>query len=125
SEALLAASGATEDDATAVPLLLRPPYGAVTPEVLDWLVDLDRTMVFWDVAPDDWSMPGADTIARIVLEQIAPGSVVLLHDGGGDRSQTVAALPVIIEGLLDRGFGFVRVDDLLRRPSEPTPSGAS
>ncbi|UNO39199.1 polysaccharide deacetylase family protein [Streptomyces sp. MST-110588] len=97
----------------AAPTLFRPPYGSRTPEVMGWLADRASTVVLWDVAPDDWAMPGAQTIARTVLEQARPGSVVLLHDGGGDRSQTVAALPPIIEGLLARGFRFVRVEDLM------------
>lgn len=67
--------------------------------------------------PSDWSMPGAGVIARTVLEQTRPGSIILLHDGGGDRSQTVAALPMIIEGLLARGYSFALVDDLV------TPTG--
>jgi peptidoglycan/xylan/chitin deacetylase (PgdA/CDA1 family) len=48
-----------------------------------------------------------------VLRQTIPGSIVLMHDGGGDRSQTVTALPSVIEGLLARGLEFVRVEDLV------------
>jgi len=94
------------------PRFFRPPYGSRTPEVLRWLGELNTTTVLWDVAPDDWAMPGAQTIATGVVNETTDGSIVLLHDGGGDRSQTVAALPSIIESLLDRGFEFVRVDDL-------------
>ncbi|UNO39183.1 polysaccharide deacetylase family protein [Streptomyces sp. MST-110588] len=94
------------------PGLFRPPYGSRTPEVMDWLSRRQSTVVLWDVEPFDWALPGADTIARITLEQARPGSVILLHDGGGDRSQTVAALPAIIEGLLEREFRFVRIDAL-------------
>jgi peptidoglycan/xylan/chitin deacetylase (PgdA/CDA1 family) len=96
-----------------LPGLFRPPYGSRTPDVLDWLGERDSTIVLWDVDPSDWAMPGSDVIARRVLEQAGPGAIVLMHDGGGDRSQTVAALPVVIEGLLARGFQFVLVDDLL------------
>ncbi|WP_405809342.1 polysaccharide deacetylase family protein [Streptomyces sp. NBC_01520] len=101
----------------AAPTLFRPPYGSRTPDVTRWLGDLDSTIVLWDVDPSDWSMPGAGVIARTVLEQTRPGSIILLHDGGGDRSQTVAALPMIIEGLLARGYSFALVDDLV------TPTG--
>ncbi|MFJ1754731.1 polysaccharide deacetylase family protein [Kitasatospora sp. NPDC088134] len=94
------------------PRMFRPPYGGRTPQVLSWLRELDTTMVLWDVEPADWSMPGADAIAAAVLAQARPGALILLHDGGGDRSQTVAALPAVIEGLLDRGYGFARVDGL-------------
>jgi peptidoglycan/xylan/chitin deacetylase (PgdA/CDA1 family) len=50
-----------------------------------------------------------------VLRQVRPGSIVLLHDGGGDRSQTAEALPAIVEGLLAQDYRFVVVDDLIRR----------
>lgn len=103
---------------SAPPTLVRPPYGARTPEVMDWLGEIGSRIALWDVAPDDWAMPGADVIAARVLEQVSPGSVILLHDGGGDRSQTVAALPAIIEGLLAGGYRIVLVDDLV-----PVPAG--
>ena len=93
--------------------LFRPPYGSRTPDILSWLAEGDSgTVVLWDVDAMDWAMPGADAIAASVLAQVVPGSIVLIHDGGGDRSQTVAALPRIIEGLLERGYRFARVDEL-------------
>ncbi|MEV5957059.1 polysaccharide deacetylase family protein [Streptomyces sp. NPDC051987] len=105
------------------PTLFRPPYGARTPEVLGWLAETGLTTTLWDVVPDDWSMPGADTVARIVLDQARPGSVVLLHDGGGDRSQTVGALPVVIEGLLARGYRFTLVEEMTPRAGVAAATG--
>ena len=97
--------------------LFRPPYGSRTPEALSWLAEQDagHTMVLWDVDAGDWAMPGPDAIARTVLEQARPGSIALLHDGGGDRSQTVQALPAIIEGLLADGYRFTLVEELAGR----------
>ncbi|MDH2393706.1 polysaccharide deacetylase family protein [Streptomyces sp. HNM0663] len=95
------------------PALFRPPYGSRTPEVLGWLAESGLTTVLWDVAPDDWQMPGVDAIATTVVEQARPGSIVLLHDSGGDRSQTVAALAPMVEGLLERGFSIVPVEQQL------------
>ncbi|MEU8348326.1 MULTISPECIES: polysaccharide deacetylase family protein [unclassified Streptomyces] len=121
-EAIAGASGG------GVPSLFRPPYGARTPQVMEWLAAAGPRIVLWDVVPDDWSMPGAESIAAAVLDQTRPGSVVLLHDGGGDRSQTVAALPPVIEGLLTRGFRFVPVHELLpasRRQAEPGLTAAA
>ncbi|WP_242903437.1 polysaccharide deacetylase family protein [Actinomadura terrae] len=106
NEAVAGASGG------AAPTLFRPPYGSRTPQVLDWLEAMDPTVVLWDVEPDDWSMPGADEIARIVLDGTRPGSIILLHDGGGDRSQTVDSLSPIIEGLLADDYTFVSVEDM-------------
>ncbi|MEU9080542.1 polysaccharide deacetylase family protein [Kitasatospora sp. NPDC048538] len=91
----------------------RPPYGSRTPAVLHRIGASGRTTVLWDVDSRDWSQPGPDRIAETVLAAARPGSVVLLHDGAGDRSQTVAALPAIIEGLLARGLALVGLDTLL------------
>ena len=68
-------------------------------------------VVVWSVDPRDYTHPGAEEIARRVLEEIHPGAIVLLHDGSPDgnqsRRQTVAALPAILEGLQSRGYRFV------------------
>jgi peptidoglycan/xylan/chitin deacetylase (PgdA/CDA1 family) len=99
--------------------LFRPPYGSRSPQILDWLAGQDAgSVVLWDVDAEDWALPGADAIARTVLEQTAPGSIALMHDGGGDRSQTAEALPAIIEGLLDRGYRFSRVDEMIEAAAQ-------
>ncbi len=113
NEAIAAAVGGQ------APTLFRPPYGSCSPETLGWLADSGLTTVLWDVAPDDWQMPGADTIASSVLRQARPGSIVLLHDSGGDRSQTVAALAPMIEGLLERGLAIVPVEQQLKAAAVP------
>jgi peptidoglycan/xylan/chitin deacetylase (PgdA/CDA1 family) len=107
NEAIAEASGGE------MPTLFRPPYGSRTPEALHWLMAAGSTIVLWDVEPDDWTMPGPDVIATRVLDAARAGSIVVMHDGGGDRSETVAALPAIIEGLLDRGLRLVRADEMV------------
>jgi len=64
--------------------------------------------VLWSVDPRDWQ-PGttAREITRNVLAAIRPGSIVELHDGGGDRSATLAALPAIVKGIRHRGLRLV------------------
>jgi peptidoglycan/xylan/chitin deacetylase (PgdA/CDA1 family) len=94
------------------PTLFRPPYGSLTPDIMHWLAELDLTTALWDVGSGDWARPDPVVLTRTVLEQVKPGSIVTLHDGGGDRSRTVAALPGMIEGLRDQGFRFVTVDEL-------------
>ncbi|HEV7212472.1 MAG TPA: polysaccharide deacetylase family protein [Blastococcus sp.] len=95
--------------------LFRPPYGSRNAETVSWLAESqDRaTVVLWDVDANDWAMPGSEAISRTVLEQVRPGSIVLQHDGGGDRSQTVEALPTVIEGLLAQDYRFVLVRDMV------------
>jgi peptidoglycan/xylan/chitin deacetylase (PgdA/CDA1 family) len=68
--------------------------------------------VLWSVDPKDWQ-PGrtAKQIVDAVLSKIAPGSIVILHDGGGDRSATIAALPRIIRGIRAKGLTIVRIGD--------------
>jgi peptidoglycan-N-acetylglucosamine deacetylase len=97
--------------------LFRPPYGSRSTEIVRWLTGADRPAVaLWDVDTCDWAMPGAEAIAGSVLRQVRPGSIVLMHDGGGDRSQTAEALPAIVEGLLDRGYRFTRVEEMVNSP---------
>lgn len=101
-------------DATGTrPSWVRPPYGSLTVQVLDKWTGFDERIALWDVDAGDWAQPGAEAIAGKVLKEIQSGSIVLMHDSGGDRSQTVQALPNIIEGCLERGYGFATVPDLL------------
>jgi peptidoglycan/xylan/chitin deacetylase (PgdA/CDA1 family) len=96
------------------PRLFRPPYGSFDRDTLGLLSERRMLMVMWSVNPQDYSRPGARRIARRVVSAARPGSIVLMHDGGGDRSQTVAALPRIIRRLRARGFRLVTVPGLFR-----------
>jgi peptidoglycan/xylan/chitin deacetylase (PgdA/CDA1 family) len=71
------------------------------------------TTVVWDVDTGDWARPGTAAIAAAAAA-VQPGSVLLMHDGGGDRSQTVAALPAILTRLSTVGYEFVSLDRMLR-----------
>jgi peptidoglycan/xylan/chitin deacetylase (PgdA/CDA1 family) len=76
-------------------------------------------MVLWSIDPNDYLRPGAKLIAERVLSAATPGAIVLMHDGGGAREQTVAALPRIINGLRRRGYRLVTVPALLRYDPAP------
>ena len=65
--------------------------------------DLNYLVVLENIDPQDWAKPGADVILQRVKQQRRDGSIILLHDAGGDRSQTVAALPRILDWLHTRG----------------------
>ena len=71
------------------------------------------TTVGWDVDPQDWRTPGVGAIRSRVVSAVQPGSIVLLHDGGGNRSQTVAAVPGIVRELRSRGYTFATVTEIL------------
>ena len=105
----------------AFPRLFRPPYGAVSAGLLKVLRGLHMLMVLWSVDPGDWRRPGVRAIVSTVLSHARPGSIVIMHDGGGDRSQTVAALPAIIDGLRRQHFELVSMSQLLR--DDPPPHG--
>jgi peptidoglycan/xylan/chitin deacetylase (PgdA/CDA1 family) len=74
--------------------------------------DLGMKSILWDIDTSDWSTPGTGAI-RSRVSSAGSGSIVLMHDGGGPRSQTVAALPGAIHNLRARGYGFVTVSKLL------------
>jgi peptidoglycan/xylan/chitin deacetylase (PgdA/CDA1 family) len=103
------------------PRLFRPPDEAYDSNTLAALRELKMLMVLWTVDTDDWTRPGTDAIVRSALTGAHPGAIVLLHDGGGDRSQTVAALPRIIKGLRKRRFQLVTVPQLMT--DDPPPAG--
>ncbi|PKQ16784.1 MAG: hypothetical protein CVT67_03160 [Actinobacteria bacterium HGW-Actinobacteria-7] len=91
---------------------LRPPYGGMNAK--SWKVARVEKVhvVIWDVDSKDWTKPGAQKIASNVVRHAKPGSIILMHDGGGDRSQTVKALPTIIKKLRAKGYLFVTVEEL-------------
>ena len=101
------------------PWLFRPPYGAFNGVTMRTLRRLRMFMVLWSVDPSDWRRPGTGAIVSNVLRNSRPGAVVIMHDGGGDRSQTVAALPAIINGLRKRHYGLVTVPRLLTLDPPP------
>jgi peptidoglycan/xylan/chitin deacetylase (PgdA/CDA1 family) len=85
---------------------LRPPYGAVNARVKKAIRRHDLGMKLWDIDPRDWKRPGADAIARRVLRHAHSGAVNLMHDGGGNRSQSVRALKRILRELSKKGYRF-------------------
>lgn len=85
---------------------LRPPYGSTDSFTRAYAAELGYALTLWDVDPQDWSRPGAEKIVSTVLEKVEPGRIVLFHDGGGDRRQTVEALGQILETLSSQGYVF-------------------
>lgn len=95
------------------PCLFRPPGGAVNSSVVATAGSLGMRTINWDVDPRDWSLPGTGAIYANIVGHAQPGSIILMHDGGGPRSETLAALPQIIDTLRARGYGFETVSELL------------
>jgi peptidoglycan/xylan/chitin deacetylase (PgdA/CDA1 family) len=90
------------------PGLLRPPAGSSSPAVVRAAEASGERVVLWSVDPNDWrSDLSAREIKRRVLGAVRPGSIVILHDGGGERSATIAALPGIIKGIRHKHLRLV------------------
>jgi peptidoglycan/xylan/chitin deacetylase (PgdA/CDA1 family) len=110
---LLHTIAAIKDQTGYTPCIFRPPYGDYDQSVLRAARSLGLSTVSWNVDPADYTQPGAAAIERRVLSQVRPGSIIISHDGGGPRGQTLAAYPAIIRALRLRGYGIVTVNELL------------
>src|SRR5581483_340378 len=96
-----------------VPRLFRPPYGSFDNTTLALLTRFHMLMVLWTVDTSDYQEPGVQAIVHSAVTGARPGAIILLHDAGGNRAQTVAALPIIIRDLRLRGYKLVTVPRLI------------
>ncbi len=103
------------------PVLFRPPYGSFNATTLRELHRLHLLMTLWSVDTGDYLQPGVSVIVQRALAGAHPGAIILMHDAGGTRTETIEALPAVIEGLRTRGFHLVTVPQLLR--DDPPPPG--
>ena len=95
------------------PCLFRPPGGGVDSSVIATAGSLGMRTITWDVDPRDWSLPGTGAIYANIVSHAQAGSIILMHDGGGPRDETLAALPQVIDTLRGRGYRFATVSELL------------
>jgi peptidoglycan/xylan/chitin deacetylase (PgdA/CDA1 family) len=95
------------------PCVFRPPYGAYDQSIVETARSLGLATVLWNVDPSDWSLPGTSAIEQRVLAQVQPGSIIISHDGGGVRGETLAAYPHIFSALKRRGYRIVTIPELL------------
>src|SRR5216110_373342 len=110
-------------DATGTrPILLRPPYGSITPREKRWIHNqFGYQIILWDVDPYDWKRPGPSVVCNRILKETRPGSIVLSHD---IHPGTIEAMPSTFDQLQAKGFKFVTVSELIRMlvPQPPQPS---
>lgn len=90
------------------PTLFRSPGGHWSPAVLAACAKAGLRPLDWSVDPRDWSRPGVPHIVDVLLTHTRPGSIILDHDGGGDRQQTLDALTIALPRLLDAGYRFTQ-----------------
>jgi peptidoglycan-N-acetylglucosamine deacetylase len=114
---------AMEENGLAEPRMFRPPYGSFNADTIELLDHRRLLMVLWSIDTGDYLDPGSEVIAERALGGVKPGSVILLHDAGGDRSETVEALPRILHGLRKRHLQPVTIPQLL--VDDPPPRDQS
>jgi peptidoglycan/xylan/chitin deacetylase (PgdA/CDA1 family) len=110
SQAAAAIRGATGGFS---PCLFRAPGGDVSPGLISEARSMGFTTIQWNIDPRDWALPGTGAIYGNVIANARPGAIVIQHDGGGNRSETLAALPQEIDSLRREGYHFVTVTQLL------------
>jgi len=91
--------------------LFRPPGGVWMPWQKKILKERGLEHISADVVVGDWKDVDAETIRDRVLKKVRPGSIIVLHDGGGDRTETIEAVPMIIHVLRGQKYAFVRVSE--------------
>lgn len=96
------------------PAYLRPPFGSQNARLRQVADRLGERVVIWTIDPRDWSNPGTGYITTFVLNHVEPGAIILLHDGGGKRAQTVEATRVIVPDLEKQGYRLVTLRELTR-----------
>lgn len=98
------------------PVYFRPPFGFYNREVLEAADELGYRVILWTREADtrDYTRPGAGAIVRQAVRNASAGYIFLFHDGGGDRTQTVAALDEILGSLAAKGYRFMTLDQILR-----------
>jgi peptidoglycan/xylan/chitin deacetylase (PgdA/CDA1 family) len=88
---------------------LRPPYGATDNDTYVYAAQQGFAVVLWTIDPQDWRNPGAEVIANHIIENVYPGAIILSHDGGGDRSQTIEAYRMALPALQEKGYVFYTI----------------
>ncbi|AFY33338.1 polysaccharide deacetylase family protein [Calothrix sp. PCC 7507] len=94
--------------------LFRPPGGMMHNGVAAYARNSKYGIIMWSSDSIDYSRPSVPKLINNVFRQAKPGGIVLMHDGGGNRSQTVQALPTIIDNFRKQGYSFVTVPELLQ-----------
>ncbi|HEY9862599.1 MAG TPA: polysaccharide deacetylase family protein [Candidatus Obscuribacterales bacterium] len=109
--------------------IFRPPGGVLNNGLVDYVLGKNYVNVMWSADSQDWKSSSGKIINQ-VLKQSKSGGIVLMHDGGGNRSETVKALPTIIKSLKEQGYTFVTLPELLeiadQKPvKQPQPTDSS
>lgn len=97
------------------PRFYRPPYGEITDEQLAFLDEKDMKVILWSVDTRDWNSPivTVENISDVMINNLHPEVINLMHDAGGNRKNTVDALPAVIDYYRSQGYRFVNLETML------------
>ena len=112
TKGMQAIASATGADASTV---IRAPGGNFPLAVWQNVESAVTAEIGWNIDTEDWRQPGTDAIIEAV-ESAQPGSIILMHDGGGDRSQTIAACREALPYLASKGYKFITIDEMMKYP---------
>ncbi len=94
------------------PVYFRPPFGRTSFQLIYLLKKMKKKMILWDIGPKDFKYAHSYEILGKVLKKLKPGSIIVLHDGGGDRSVTVEAVNILVKDIREMGYKFVTISEL-------------
>ena len=94
------------------PLLLRPPYGAVNSNLINYAKDNNYKIIIWSIDTLDWSQKQSSNIVKNAVDNVRPGEIILMHSNE-DRNATLEALPTMISKLKEKGYKFITLSDML------------
>ena len=94
------------------PIHFRPPFGRTSFQLTSLLKKMKKKMILWDIGPKDFKYAHPYEIVGKVLKKLKPGSIIVLHDGGGDRNVTVEAVNILVKDIREMGYKFVTVSEL-------------
>ena len=94
------------------PINFRPPFGRISFQLIYLLKKLKKKMILWDIGPKDFKYIHSYEIVGKVLKKLKSGSIIVLHDGGGDRSVTVEAVNILVKDIREMGYKFVTISEL-------------
>ncbi|SEM86871.1 polysaccharide deacetylase family sporulation protein PdaB [Terribacillus saccharophilus] len=104
------------------PLYFRPVGGYYNEEIVKAAVDTNHKIILWSQDTRDWNHESADHIYKQVMDNIHPGDIILLHDGGGDRTETVQAIKRLIPALKKKGYALLTISELKNLANDKSPS---
>jgi peptidoglycan/xylan/chitin deacetylase (PgdA/CDA1 family) len=106
------------------PFYYRPPGGSLGPNVEATAKDEGQQVLLWTIDTKDYTRPPVPAIVGAVMGNLKPGAIILMHDGGGDRNNTVAALPIVIDQIRAAGYDFIQPEVVPPVPAAPVDAAA-